>query len=113
MELIANGLDSSRIIAVPCKNVLKNRTLTSALACKEWLKTTNFNIKGINIVSQGVYSRRTWMTYNKILVKTYNIGIISLPESESSEFNIPNIFKISYEIIGTVYYWFILTFIHM
>jgi hypothetical protein len=78
-RLILAGIDSSMITAVPAKKVKINRTLTSALAFRDWLKTSNIRVNGINIISMGPHSRRTWMTYSKVLSAQYDIGIISVP----------------------------------
>lgn len=107
-KLIAFGVDSSIVIAVPANKVTINRTLTSALAFRDWLKTTDINVTGINIISQGVHSRRTWLTYKKIIGKSYDIGIISLPEAETLNSKRPGVFEILYEIIGLIYYSIIL-----
>jgi hypothetical protein len=106
--LSSMGLDSSLVIAVPGKRVRINRTLTSALAFRDWLKTTDINIKGINIISMGTHARRTWMTYHKILNGKYNIGIISLPDDEERNSRKYKVFKTLRETIGIIYYWFIL-----
>ena len=107
-KLIACGADSSVVIAVPANKVSLNRTLSSALAFRGWLKTTDKNVTGINIISQGVHSRRTWMTYKKVIGKSYALGIISLPEDEKLNSKRPGIFEILYEIIGLIYYSIIL-----
>lgn len=107
-KLIAAGVDSSVVIAVPANKVTINRTLTSALAFRDWLKTTDKNVNGMNIISQGVHSRRTWMTYKKVIGKSYAIGIISLPKDEKLNSKRPGIFEILYEIIGLIYYSIIL-----
>lgn len=107
-RLLALGVDSSLIIDIPCKNVSLNRTLTSALAFRDWLKTSEIKVKGINIVSVGTHSKRTWMTYNKILDKKYNIGIISLPDSREQDSRRYKVLKTIRETIGIIYYWFIL-----
>ena len=107
-NLIAYGIDSSIVIAVPANKVTINRTLTSALAFRDWLKTTDINVTGINIISQGVHSRRTWLTYKKIIGKSYDVGIISLAEAEKLNSKRPGVFKILYEIIGLLYYSIIL-----
>jgi hypothetical protein len=107
-ELIASGLDPSYIIAVPGKRTRINRTLTSALAFREWLVTSGCVVKGINIVSVGIHSRRTLMTYRKVLGKSFNIGIISLPEYKNRISKRPGFFEILYEITGIIYYYIIL-----
>ena len=107
-RLLSMGIDSSLIIAVPGKRVKINRTLTSALAFRDWLKTSDIDIKGINIISMGTHTRRTWMTYNKILHKKYDIGIISLPDYKERYSMKYKVLKTLRETIGIIYYWVIL-----
>ena len=102
------GIDSSKIKALPGKKARVNRTLTSALAVRDWLGTSNPDVKGINIVSVGTHSRRTWMTYNRVLHKSYNIGIIALPDEKNSRSEISRFIKTVRETIAIIYYWFIL-----
>jgi hypothetical protein len=102
------GIDSSSVIAVPAKKVRINRTLTSALAFRDWLNTTSIKIKGINIISLGPHARRTWMTYNKILKEKYEIGIIALPDIKYDNSRITGILNTVRQTLGIVYYWFIL-----
>lgn len=106
-RLISMGVDSSRIIATPGERVKINRTLTSAIAFRNWLKTSNIDIKGINIFSMGTHARRTWMTYNKLLNEKYEIGIISVPDylNRSRE---NKLLKTLRETLGIIYYWLIL-----
>ena len=108
VRLISMGIDSSQIIATPGERVIINRTLTSALAFRDWLKTTNINIKGINIISMGPHARRTWMIYNRILKEKYPIGIISLPDYSYDKSRIYRLFKTIRETIAIIYYWIIL-----
>jgi hypothetical protein len=107
-ELISLGFNPSLVIAIPCNRVKINRTLTSALAFRDWLKTSNIEVKGINIVTLGTHARRTWMTYNKILKKKYEIGIISLPNIRDQYSRKYKILKTLREAFGLIYYWLIL-----
>jgi hypothetical protein len=107
-RLISMGIDSSQIKATPGKRVNINRTLTSALSFRDWLKTTKIEIKGINIISLGAHTRRTWMIYNRILHKKYEIGIISLPDYHFNHSRSYRILKTVRETLGIIYYWFIL-----
>lgn len=107
-KLISLGLDSSLIQAVPGKRVRINRTLSSALAFRDWLETSEIEVKGINIVTMGTHARRTWMTYNKILDKKYQIGIISLPDYREHSSRKYKVLKTLRESLGLVYYWFLL-----
>jgi hypothetical protein len=107
-RLLALGIAPSRIIAIPGDKVKINRTLTSALAFRDWVNTTNIDIRGINIMSMGTHARRTWMTYNKILNEKYSIGIISLPDYSNSHSRKIRFLKTARETLGIFYYWFIL-----
>jgi Ca-dependent carbohydrate-binding module xylan-binding len=107
-RLVLLGIDSSRITPVPSKRVRANRTLTSALAFRDWIKTENPDISGINIISLGTHARRTWMTYNKILNEKYEIGIISLPDNINRYSPLRKAFKTVRETLGIIYYWIIL-----
>lgn len=107
-KLISMGIDSTKIFASPGERVKINRTLTSALAFRNWLYKSGIKVSGINIFSMGTHARRTWMTYNKILNEKYNIGIISIPDYihiHSREFKA---LKTIRETIGILYYWLIL-----
>lgn len=107
-SFLALGIDSSLIVEIPGKKVSLNRTLTSALAVRDWLKTSDIKIKGINVVTLGTHAKRTWMTYNKIMHKKYDIGIISLPDYKSRRSEKYKVFKTLRETVGIIYYWLIL-----
>lgn len=107
-KLMTLGIDSTRIITTAGKKAKINRTLTSALAFRDWIKTTTIDVKGINIISLGTHARRTWMTYNKILDEKYKIGIISVPEPIIRHSRENKLFKTVRETLGIIYYWIIL-----
>ena len=102
------GIDSSLIHAVSCKRTILNRTLTSALSVQKWLETSDIKIKGINIVSAGTHSRRTWMIYKKVLPKSCKIGIISLPDNINNTSGLRKKIKMIRETIALIYYSIIL-----
>jgi hypothetical protein len=107
-RLLTTDIDSSLVIAIPGKRVNVNRTLISALAVRDWLETSDIDIKGINIVSLGNHAERTFMTYNKILDKKYDIGIISIPDHRASYSRRYKVLRTLREAVGIIYYWFIL-----
>jgi hypothetical protein len=107
-RLISMGIDSSKVIATSGNRVKINRTLTSALAFRDWLKTTKIKVTGINILTVGPHARRTWMTYNKILDEKFEIGIISAPDGYRHQSDSAIKFNTLRETIGILYYWLIL-----
>jgi hypothetical protein len=108
-RLLSLGIDSSLVLAVSGNRVRINRTLTSALAFRDWLETSKYEIKGINIVTLGAHAKRTFMTYNNILDNKYKIGIISLPDYKNTHSRKNKVLKTLREILGIVYYRIILT----
>lgn len=64
--LVQLGLESDKIIAVPAPNVIKNRTLASALALKKFLEKSAIPVQGINLFSGGPHTRRSWMIFQKV-----------------------------------------------
>jgi hypothetical protein len=105
-RLVAMGIDSSLIVAVPGPRVRINRTLTSALAVRDWIRQSGINVTGLNIISTGTHSRRTWMTFRKVLKK--NVGIIALPDSLITPEDKVRILKTIRETAAFIYYSVIL-----
>jgi hypothetical protein len=97
------NLDPKYVRSIPCKRVVKNRTLSSVLEFRNWTDTTDYKINGINIVSYGPHARRSWITYSKILKDSYPIGIISMEASEEYFISRRWIMVIK-ELIGNIYY---------
>ena len=107
-RLIYMGIDSGKVFAVPGDKVKINRTLTSAVACRNWLKTSGISVRGISIISLGTHARRTWMTYNRIMNEKYAIGIMSIPDNLNDHSKEGRLMKTIRETIGIIYYWLIL-----
>jgi len=107
-NLISMGVDAGKVIAVPGAKVKINRTLTSALAFRDWLKTSDIKVRGITIISLGTHARRTWMTYNKIMNEKFKIGIMSIPDKINDNSKESKLFKTLHETLGILYYWLIL-----
>jgi len=102
-------IDTNSVIAISASKTHINRTLASALAVRDWLKTTDKKITGINIVSFDMHSRRTFMVYSKVLGKSYKVGIVSI-SAKTNLSHKKRIFKAIRETAGIVYYSFVLLF---
>ena len=89
-NLISKGIHPEKVIGIPAGSEEKFRTLESARAFRNWLRNNDLDIQGLNIVSLGSHSRRTWKTYKKLLKPMdIRVGIISIPPyyTMSSQFN--------------------------
>lgn len=103
-KLIRDGIDSSRIFAFPAYKKGFNRTLSSVFACKRGLNSLNFKITGVNVITLGIHSRRTWLAYKNMLDNSINVGVISVPEKavdKEEEYGNEKIIK---EVFNLFYY---------
>lgn len=107
-ELIAAGIDSVSVIAVKGKRTEINRTLNSAKSLRKWLKTYEGEIEGINIITLGIHSRRTLMTFRNVLGRSTDIGVISIDESIKPGFQGIDSREIFNEFMSLIYYRIIL-----
>ncbi len=108
IHFIFSGIDSSEIVAVTGNNSRINRTIKSALAFKRWLDTYEGKVGGINIISGGIHSRRTLVTYKNILDTSYEVGVISLTEPTKTMKKRDKFKEIITELINLLYYQIIL-----
>ena len=71
------GFDRQKIAIVPSPLVQRNRTFASAIAVKQWLQKNYPQIKAINVYSDGVHSRRSWLLYQRAFKPDLKVGIIA------------------------------------
>lgn len=105
------GVDSSKVTAITIDKTILNRTLAIALAVRNFIEkddTVIQDIKGINVVSMGIHSKRTWRTYRNVLNKSIEIGYISLPDYRDSDPKLKRILRTITETIDYLYYCVIL-----
>jgi uncharacterized SAM-binding protein YcdF (DUF218 family) len=78
--LIQSGIPSEKIKTFSFEPAKRNQTLASARA---FAGSTMFNeISSANVVSSGLHSRRTWLTYQRLLGKEITVGIINFEQSD-------------------------------
>ena len=75
--LLKLGFDADKLIAVPSPTVAKNQTATTAVMFQSWLSNHNLDIRGINIYSNHVHARRTWLLYQQHLPSNIEVGVIA------------------------------------
>ncbi|MBT32317.1 MAG: hypothetical protein CMO01_21855 [Thalassobius sp.] len=74
------GIPSDKIVAIPTDEMDINRTSNSALAFGNWLSSYagKASLSGINVISLGTHSRRSWVLFEKNIEENIPVGIISL-----------------------------------
>jgi len=100
------GIPADSIIILPSEERKTNRTFNSALAVRNWYLSGNFQQINLNIFTENIHARRTWILYRMALNDLeINTGIISTPFNpevkQHSKINSRNILR---ELSGIIYY---------
>ncbi len=106
-KLQKEGIPDHLIEVVPSPVSSKNRTLASAIVLSEYLKNKNLPYTNVNIISEGIHARRTWLSYKfAIQNKTVDVGIICIPSTRSYNTGIQTYTQkeILRELTSIVYY---------
>lgn len=107
---INKGIDSNLVVAVTAGKTAFNRTLSSVMEFGNWLRGYKGNVRGINIISLGTHSRRTWITYKRILGNDESIGVISVKDVRKGFSGITMYTYVLKEFLDLLYYRIILIF---
>jgi|WetSurMetagenome_2_1015567.scaffolds.fasta_scaffold10660_1 hypothetical protein len=76
-----------KIVAVESNKKKASKTYTTALDIKKWLTRNGIaDVPAITIVSQGIHSRRSYISYRRVFGSKVDIGIICLPDSQVKRF---------------------------
>jgi uncharacterized SAM-binding protein YcdF (DUF218 family) len=77
-----NGVPEDRVqMAVSHVNG-RDRTYSSAIALRNWLRDHNVGVRSINIVTEGCHARRTQLLFQEALGKNVSVGIIAVPNPD-------------------------------
>lgn len=77
-RLKAVGVPDELLQMVPCREAGKDRTFSSAVALREWLRQHNMTVQGINVVTEDTHARRTRLLFEKAFQGNVKIGVISV-----------------------------------
>lgn len=77
-----NGLANGSVQMVPSRVMDRDRTYGSAVALRDWLRDNNMTVSGINVVTEDVHARRSWLLFQKALGNKMAVGIIAVPNPD-------------------------------
>ena len=80
--LLAAGLPAESVQVVPAHTVGRDRTYTSALALRDWLRDHHVNVTAINVVSSDVHARRSWLLFQRAFGSEVKVGIVAIPDPD-------------------------------
>ncbi|MGA2748443.1 MAG: ElyC/SanA/YdcF family protein [Verrucomicrobiota bacterium] len=73
---------SAQIQPVPAPLTGRERTYTSALALKEWLRLHEPAVTSVNVVTMATHARRTRLLFAKALGPGFQVGVMSVQDQE-------------------------------
>ncbi len=76
--LITLGFEQDKLVAVPAPKVQKDRTAAAAIALRQWISAANLPIKSINLYTEDVHARRSWLIYKQALAPDIKVGVIAI-----------------------------------
>ena len=81
-QLVALGIDPSRIHACPAPPTNSNRTGQMAAAVRDCILAQPHSPKGINVVTLGPHGRQTLLAYTRMLGSAGPVGVITVPKDD-------------------------------
>lgn len=80
--LLALGMSTNLVQAVPAPSVRQDRTYSCALALKKWAEERGIPLTRVNLLTVGPHARRSRLLFQKALGKDLPIGVIAVPEPD-------------------------------
>ena len=81
-RLRRGGIASGLVQMVPARVVGRDRTYSSAVALKDWLREHRLSVQSINVVTEDVHARRTRLLFHEAFGKGVTVGIIAVPNPD-------------------------------
>jgi hypothetical protein len=82
VSLEKSGIPAGYVQIVPAHFVGRDRTYTSAVVLGNWLREYKLQGAGINILTEDVHARRTWLLFREALGAGVKVGIIAVPNPD-------------------------------
>lgn len=78
-KLAVPDVHASKVVEIPV-GPARNRTYAGAVAFRNWLRTSGAKIRSVDVFTQGVHARKSWILFEHALGDSYEIGVIAGPE---------------------------------
>ena len=76
------GIPTELIQMVPSHTSGRDRTYSSAIALKDWLREHNVQVRSLNIITESAHARRTRLLFKRALGPDVNVGVIAVPSPD-------------------------------
>jgi hypothetical protein len=81
-ELVKAGIPRELVQMVPSRVMDRDRTYSSAVALRDWLREHQVTVASINVLTEDCHARRTWFLFQEVFGKDVKVGIISVPSPD-------------------------------
>lgn len=79
-ELKRAGAPGDRVVMITLPYQRTDRTLGTAVAFRKWLSSVDPAICCLDVYTVGVHARKSWITFQSVLGRDYQVGVIAGPE---------------------------------
>jgi uncharacterized SAM-binding protein YcdF (DUF218 family) len=76
------GIPAELIQMVPSHVMGRDRTYSSAIALRDWLREHDMQVQSLNIVTEAAHARRTRLLFEKALGSNVAVGVIAVPSPD-------------------------------
>lgn len=76
------GIRAEVVQMVPTRVIGRDRTYSSAIALREWLRRHDLRVGSVNIVTEGAHARRTRLLFQEAMGRDVEVGVISVPSPD-------------------------------
>ena len=76
------GVPPELVQMVPSHVMGRDRTYSSAIALRDWLRQHDMQVRNLNIVTEGAHARRTRLLFEKALGSNVAVGVIAVPSPD-------------------------------
>jgi uncharacterized SAM-binding protein YcdF (DUF218 family) len=76
------GVPAELVQMVPSHVIGRDRTYSSAIALRDWLREHDMQVRSLNIVTEAAHARRTRLLFEKALGSGISVGVIAVPSPD-------------------------------
>lgn len=80
--LMKDGIPKESLQMVPSHVIGRDRTYSSAVALRDWLRGHNLSVQSINVLTEDAHALRTRLLFQEAFGKDVKVGIISVPSPD-------------------------------
>ena len=77
-----DGIPLESLEMVPSHVIGRDRTYSSAVALREWLREHNAGVRSFNVVTEDTHARRTRLLFQEAFGEGVKVGIIAVPNPD-------------------------------